>query len=237
MDVASARLALEGLAMRADFGADYLGLTTAVQDDMEALGCTEYQMDVTVRLPRGIPVLLRKQQGATTIRNVVSNLTIEHDVGTVRIENVQGNVKITVNEGSIQTVNTAGELDLRADAGDISVHQPFGNVRVQCEGGNTLIDTPGAGVYARTKDGDLRLIAVNGVNADYDIETENGNISLAVPETADAMFLLNIEDGSFRSSVPVTGSSHGDNHTFQGRLNSGSRRILLEAHQGNIVID
>jgi len=222
--------------MRADFGADYVGVTTAVQDDMQALGCTEYHMDVAIRVPRGVPLLLRKKEGDTNIANLVSDLQVEQEAGDVHIKNVQGKIKIVVNDGTINTESTAGQLELAA-AGDISVLQPFGDVRVQCDGGNTIIDTPSAGVFARTKGGDVRLIAVDGVKSDYDIETEDGNISLAVPESADAMFLLNVEDGNYRSSVPVTGTSQGTNHTFQGKLNTGLRRILLAARRGNIVID
>ncbi len=236
-NVASARLALEGLAMRADFGQDYLGLTTTVQDDMAALGCTEYRMDVTVRLPRGVPVELRAKDGETEITNLVAALAIDQESGAIRIENVQGNIKISLAKGAIETSNTAGPIDLTARAGDVTVRQPFGDVRVQSEGGNAVIDTPGAGVYARTKGGDVRLIAVNGVKADYDIETEKGNISLAAPDTTDATFWIEIIDGNYRSSVPLTGTSHGSDHTFQGKLNAGTRRIMLKAREGNVVID
>lgn len=236
-NVASARLALEGLVLRADFSPEYLGVTTAVQDDMESLGCTEYRMNLTIRLPRGAPVQLRRKNGGTKISNLVADLSIEQEEGSVTLQNIQGNVKISLNKGPIATQDTAGTLELAAGAGDIDVRQPFGDVRVQCTGGNTVIDSPGAGVFGRTLDGDVRLIALAGVKADYDIATENGNISLAVPDTADAVFLLNVYGGSVKSSVPVTGTIDRDVQSFQGRLNAGSRRILLEARDGNIVID
>lgn len=236
-NVAAARLALEGLAMRADFGADYLGITTAVQDDMEALGCTEFRMDVKIRLPRGAPVLLRAKEGPTSIANTVADISLEQELGSVTLNNVQGAMKITLRSGAIDTTNTSGSLDLTANDGDVTVRQSFGPVRVQCEGGNTLVDTPSSAVTAHSKNGDVRLIAVDGVKADYDIETENGNISLAVPEDADAVILLNVFGGSFYSSVPLTGESVKDTHNYQGRLNAASHRILLKASQGNIVID
>jgi hypothetical protein len=236
-NVASAGLALEGLVLLADFGAEYLGVTTAVQDDMESLGCTEHRMNLTIRLPRGAPVQLRKQDGDTEISNLVSDLNIEQEAGAVTVRNIQGNVKIALNKGTVVTHDTAGALEVVAGAGDVDIRQPFGAVRVQCAAGNTLIDSPGAGVFARTQDGDVRLIALAGVKADYDIATENGNISLAVPDTADALFLLNVYGGSVRSSVPVTGTIDRETQSFQGRLNAGSRRILLEARDGSIVID
>jgi DUF4097 and DUF4098 domain-containing protein YvlB len=167
---------------------------------------------------------------------VFSDLAIEQETGSVRLRNIQGNVKIAIADGSIDTNATAGTLDLSA-GGDITVRRSFGPINARCEGGKTLIDSPNSGVIAHTKGGDVRVIAVDGVKGDYDISTENGNISIAVPDTEDVAFWLDVYEGTYRSSVPLTGTSQNDNHTFQGRLNAGTRRILLKAHNGTIMID
>ncbi len=81
------------------------------------------------------------------------------------------------------------------------------------------------------------MIALDGVKANYDLAAEDGNISLAIPDDADALFIVNAYGGSVYSSVPITGTSERDTHTYQGRLNEGTHRIVLETHQGNVVID
>ncbi len=235
-DVAKVQLALEGLALRAEPAAEYLGITTAVQDDMAAIGCTEYRMDVTVRVPRGAPVELRANTGETRLMGINGNVTIEQENGRLILEDMQGTVKAVVKQGEIESTATVGAIDLGASEG-ITVRKALGPVRVQSSGGNTLVDTPGAAVYARSRGGDVRLIALDGVRGDYDIAAEDGNVSLAIRPDADALFIVNVYGGKIVSSVPLTGTIEGDTHTSQGHLNAGTHRVVVEARRGNIVID
>jgi hypothetical protein len=235
-DVSKAQLALEGLALRAEPAADSLGITTAVQDDMAAIGCTEYRMDMTVRVPRGAPVELRANGGETRLSGVNGTVKIEQESGKLVLENMQGAVTASVKKGSIESTATAAAIDLTAGGG-ITVKQALGPVRAQSDGGGTFIDAPAGPVYARSRGGDVRLIAGGGVRGDYDLATEVGNISLAIPPDADALFIVNVYDGDLNSSVPLTGTIDGKTHNMQGRRNAGTHKILVESRSGDVVID
>ncbi len=235
-DVAKAQLALEGLALRVEPAADHLGITTAVQDDMAAIGCTEYRMDVAIRVPRGASVELRANHGETRLTGINGNVTIEQENGTLVLANMQGAITAVVKNGDIESSATAGAIDLTASGG-VTVRQAMGGVRVQSGGGNTLVDTPGGPVYARSRGGDVRLIALGGVRGDYDIAAEDGNISLAIPADADALFIVNVYGGKLFTSVPLTGTTEGNTYNFQGRRNAGTHRILVETRRGDVVID
>jgi DUF4097 and DUF4098 domain-containing protein YvlB len=235
-DVSKAQLAVEALALRADPSTDYLGITTAVQDDMQAIGCTEYRLDLVIRVPRSAAITIRAQDGETRLTGLNGPVALEQEKGRVLLQNTQGGATVNLKQGDIESTATAGALDLSA-GGQVTVRQSLGGVRVQSAGGNTLVDTPSGAVYARSRGGDVRLIALEGVRGDYDIAAEDGNISLAVPDSADAYFALNVYKGNFFSTVPLNGTSERDTHTFQGRLNAGTHRILLESRRGNVVID
>lgn len=235
-DVANAQLALEGLALRAEPTADSVGISTAVQEDMAAIGCTEYRMDMTLRVPRTAPLELRLNAGTTRVSNVNGTVTLEQEQGVLVLQNVLGAVTAKVKQGSIEATGTAAAIDLAA-GGDVTVRQALGPVRTQSDGGTALIDTPGGPVFARGRGGDVRLIALGGVRGDYDIATEDGNISLAIPPDADAVFVVNAYGGTIFSSASLTGTIQRDIQTFQGRLNGGTHRVLVESRRGNIVID
>jgi hypothetical protein len=149
---------------------------------------------------------------------------------------MQGTVTAKVKQGRIESTGTAAAIDFTA-GGDVTIRQAMGGVRAQSGGGTVLIDTPGGPVFARGQGGDVRLIALGGVRGDYDIQTEDGNISLAIPPDADAVFVVNVNGGSIFSSAALTGTVQRDTNTFQGRLNNGTHRILLESQRGNVVID
>lgn len=236
-DVNNARLALEGLGLHVEYAEDRLGISTVLHEDMEALGCTEYRVDLTVRVPRNAPIDLIVDDGATRLEDMSGPLTLTQEEGRVNLQNIQGAATVAMKHGDIETSGTSGSLDVSTQAGDITVRQPFGDVKLACDQGNAIIDTPNAAVHARNHGGDIRLIALDGVKADYDLATEDGNISLAIPDTADALFIVNTYGGTVYSSVPITGTSQRDTHTYQGRLNGGAHRVLLETRQGNVVID
>lgn len=235
-DVANAQLALEGLALRAGPASNNVTITTAVQEDMAAIGCTEYRMDMTVRVPRSAPLEVRTNKGVTRLNDINGTVTIEQEQGEVVLRNMQGAVTAKVKQGHIESTATAGAIDFSA-GGDVTVRQALGAVRAQSEGGTVLIDTPGGPVFARGNGGDVRLIALGGVRGDYDIQTEDGNISLAVPPDADAMFVVNAYGGTIFSSASLTGTIQRDIQTFTGRLNDATYRVMVESRRGNIVID
>jgi hypothetical protein len=60
---------------------------------------------------------------------------------------------------------------------------------------------------------------------------------MVMPPTSDAWLSLNVEDGDLYSSFPVTGTHEKNRHTFQGRLNLATHRVVLEARHGNVVLD
>lgn len=235
-DVANTQLALEGLALRAEPTATSVAITTAVLEDMAAIGCTEYRMDMTLRVPRGAPLEVRTNKGITRLSDINGTVTLEQEQGEIILRDMQGPVTAKVKQGRIESTATAGAIDFTA-GGDVTVRQALGAVRAQSDGGTVLIDTPGGPVFARGRGGDVRLIALGGVRGDYDIQTEDGNISLAVPPDADAMFVVNAYGGTIFSSASLTGTIQRDIQTFTGRLNDATYRVMVESRRGNIVID
>ncbi len=234
-DQANVQLAIEGLALRGEPTADSVGITTALQEDMAKIGCTEYRMDMTISVPRTAPVELRTNSGTTRLSGINGAVTIEQEQGELVLQNMQGAVTAKMKHGRIESTKTAAAIDLTA-GGDITIREAVAAVRAQSDGGTVLIDTPSGPVFARGRGGDVRLISL-GVRGDYDIQTEDGNISLAIPPDADAVFIVNVNGGSIFSSVPLTGTVQRDTNSLQGRLNNGTHRILLESQRGNVVID
>ena len=72
---------------------------------------------------------------------------------------------------------------------------------------------------------------------ELDIMAIDGNISMVMPPTSDAWLVLNVVEGHIYSTFPVTASHEKNTHTFQGRLNAATHRVVLEAHHGNVVLD
>ena len=61
-------------------------------------------------------------------------------------------------------------------------------------------------------------------------------MALAVAPTSDATFWMTAKGGKVSSAVRVTGSMERDHQTFQGRLNKGTHRVVLETQGGDIAV-
>lgn len=232
-----AQMALEGLSMNVDGAADRMHVVTSLRDDLEALGCTAYRIDLTVRCPSTARVSIIGEQGRIEVRDMAGPVTIEHDEGHVALANIGGDVDVNVSKGSIELDGALGPATLEATGGSVSATGTKGPLQIVCDQGKTVVDSPEAAVTVRNTGGDVRIVALEGVYGDYDVSAEGGNISVALPSTADALLVLNTSGGTVLSAVPVHGTIEGDSEAFQGRLNAGTHRVLLETHQGNIVIN
>ena len=237
IDVDKARMALEGLALEVEESPERLRISTLVQDDMAALGCTSYRVDLLIRCPKSTLIHIAAEDGHTYVADTNSTVIVVQARGEVTLENIQNSVQVTNAFGDIEASNISGMFTANGTGGTISVRNVKRDLDITCDQGKTIIESPGAGVRVRNSGGDVRIIALEGIHGTYEVSTENGNVSIAIPSTADAWLILNVDEGTIRSTVPLTGTSERDTHAFQGRLNAGTHRVVLETHQGSIQID
>jgi len=162
---------------------------------------------------------------------------LEQSQGTVLLEGTTQQVVVTNEDGNVTIQAAAGPVKATVNNGVLRIERPASDIDVTCRNGKTIVDTPLAGVKINNEVGDVRIIALEGVNGDFEVTAVDGNISVAIPETADASLFLNAKGGTVYSSVTINGTIEKYNQSFQGRLNEGTHRIILETQQGNIILD
>lgn len=236
-DKNKAKMALEGLAFRLDNENGTIRVHSQVQEDMEALGCTEYRIDLHIQFPREMLLRVIAQNGDTVVRNTAGGVVLEQSQGTVLLEGTTQQVDVTNEDGNVTIQAAAGPVKATVNNGVLRIERPASDIDVTCRNGKTIVDTPLAGVKINNEVGDVRIIALEGVNGDFEVTAVDGNISVAIPETADASLFLNAKGGTVYSSVTINGTIEKYNQSFQGRLNEGTHRIILETQQGNIILD
>ena len=236
-NIKNAQFALEGLQWKyEDTGAE-LRIQTTLQEDPAPLGIQEYKMNVRIRYPKTSPIRVIHSADNTSITNAAAPVTVDQKAGDVRVVGASSTVDVISRTGEVLLENTTGSVNVTSERGSIRINQTHGPVRLESKQGKIVIDAPRNSVYARNTGGDIRIIALEGVHGEFDIMAVDGNISMVMPPTSDAWVFLNVEDGKVYSAIPVTGSHERDSHTFQGRLNEATHRVVLETHHGNVVLD
>jgi hypothetical protein len=236
-NVKNAKLALEGLQWDYEDTGNELRIRTLLEEDLTAIGVTESRIDVYIRYPNKTPLKIVHTSDLTKVTGSASSLVVEQKEGIVHIIESAGETEITNRLGDILIEKNSGKIRATTDQGSIRANRTKGDIRLESRRGKLVVDSPQGKVYARNTGGDIRVIALEGVHGELDVMAVDGNISMVMPPISDVWIVLNVVDGNVYSTFPVTGSHEKNTHTFQGRLNAATHRVVLETHRGNVVLD
>jgi hypothetical protein len=230
------RAALQALNFQGAAAEGVLTLRTSVTDNMAALGCTSYRVDLTIECPRTVSVEIHGQEGHTAVSDLGVPVVVNQDAGTVSIERVKGEVKVTNQKGDVRVVSCAGPVEVTASFGTTTLLDVYGKMTATVVQGKTVIETPRAEIIARSTGGDIRILSLEGVAGNYDVRAEQGNISILIPAESDAYLAATVENGTVRSAIPLTGTIRKDVQEFV-RNSTGAFRVTLQTKDGDIMIN
>jgi hypothetical protein len=230
------RAALQALNFQGAAAEGVLTLRTSVTDNMAALGCTSYRVDLTIECPRTVSVEVHGQEGHTAVSDLAVPVVVNQDAGTVSIERVKGEVIVANQKGDVRVVSCAGPVEVTASFGTTTLLDVYGKMTTTVVQGKTVIETPRAEILARSTGGDIRILSLEGVAGNYDVRAEQGNISILIPAESDAYLAATVENGTVRSAIPLTGTIRKDVQEFV-RNSTGAFRVTLQTKGGDIMIN
>ncbi len=217
-----------------------LSIRTAVRDDMGALGCSYYRIDLVLTVPRTSRLQLNAADGQTVLKGIGEPVTIEQLKGKVSVEHAKNELMVTNHNGDVLVSQCAGPISITAYHGTVTTRNVYGQQSIHCEQGKIVVDSPHGAVNAYQRGGDIRIIPLEGIGGNFDIQAEDGDVSILIPESADVTLLAIARNGQVRSAIPLTGEIGADYQRFQGRPLEGldgQFQITIETQGGSIVID
>ena len=172
---------------------------------------------------------------------VDSQVRLRSGDGSVRVERVRGRVEARTEDGRIVMREVTG--DILADSGDGSVQMEDvdGQCTVSTRDGSVLVTGRLRGALkATTGDGSVTVKAAEGseVSEDWDIETSDGGIVLALPELIDARLDARTSDGriALNGYPDLTVEQEGDARSLQTVFGTGARRLRVRTGDGSITL-
>ncbi|MCL4693352.1 MAG: DUF4097 family beta strand repeat protein [Candidatus Hydrogenedentes bacterium] len=235
----NAEKAIEALGLRIEPVDGNLTIATAVRDNMEALGCTHYRVDLVIRCPRTAPIEIHAQSGYTSIEGMASAIDMEQGKGTVTVSHCKrddGAFEVDNESGDIIVSDCQGPMTLTSQQGTIKTTNVYGKQTLTANLGKVLVDTPKGEVTVRGRGGDVNILALDGVLGEYNVQVERGNLELVIPKTADAELWVTTKNGIPDSAVPLTGTMERGLYQGKGQLNSAQYRVDLTTDGGNVYI-
>ena len=190
-----------------------------------------------MRIPLGSPLFIQAKDGQIFAEETGAPLTVELEQGSIRVERAEGTLDLNNRSGDIEVLESAGTVVISGAQGIAHLRGVAGDIEVSYRDGKTIIDSPGAGTTVHHERGDVRIIALPGIHGDIYVEVKDGNVGMAVTDSADASFLAIARGGTVEPAFPMTGSIEPGVESFRGRLNGGTHLVTLQTRRGNIIFD
>lgn len=233
-NVRPALQAMEVQLLPADAG--IISLRTSALDVLSTLGCTSHRVDLEIKCPRAASIEITTQDGQTFVSEMGGKIVVKQTAGAISVEHVKGEVDLTNAKGDITVASCAGPVTAAGSFGTIRLTDIFGKIAITGNQAEAIIESPHAELQARTTGGNIRIISFEAIHGNYDVNVEQGNISILLPPDSDASLSVTADNGVVQSSMPLTGNIKKDYQEFI-KINSGPHRVTLQTKNGNIIID
>lgn len=216
-----------------------LTVTTRTKGDMAAVGCTYYRIDLRIQCPRDMAVKLAAERGETRIAGLIAAVDADQAWGSLDIESVEGQLLLRNQRGNVTVTRSTGPATVTAKNGEVlleGVRLPQTVVGENC---TVIIDAPQDAVNVGNANGDVRILALDGITGPYDISVRNGDINLLRTDDADVDFVVTVENGSFHHTLPIdfVGTFGAERDEARGSQNAGTYPVRLGARNGDVVIE
>ncbi len=141
--------------------------------------------------------------------------------GSVHIGNVHGPTRLSTGDGSIQAEGLDGRLEALTGDGSVKASGRFDEVQIH------------------TKDGSVTFNAAPGskMASPWRLETGDGSVNAHVPADLDADLDVHTGDGSISlSDLTVTVSETQSRNNLRGRMNRGGQSFAIKTGDGSITL-
>jgi DUF4097 and DUF4098 domain-containing protein YvlB len=157
--------------------------------------------------------------------------------GAIRLERVNGTIGLHSGDGRIEVVDSTGTLSVSTGDGAIALEHVQGAVEALTGDGHVKVAGRLTRVRARSGDGSVEIDAEaeSLPDADWEITSGDGSITLRLPDGFNAELDARTGDGGIRlDGVNVTGSVVSRRNQISGRLGSGGHSVRLRTGDGSI---
>jgi DUF4097 and DUF4098 domain-containing protein YvlB len=220
-----------------------LGFDPAKSDETEAEECLsgdEIELDV----PHNAVVNIRSDESDTSIESV-RRVSIKNVGGNIFLNNIAEGIEAITYQGGITVEKSGGAMTLTSTSGNIIALDissiEIGDIFRAKTGNGTIVlrNLEQRQVEVGSNSGSINFNGEFLNGGQYKFTTQNGSISLAIPEKSSCLVNATFGFGAFNSELPlqnkkVTNPSGVQNLT--GQLGTGEATLNLATYNGRISI-
>lgn len=181
-------------------------------------------------------------QDDASAQNVLSGIRLEEQGDANRYEYVMQSEQPERSEVAVRgTVPRSTALQIDYESGAVALSGIEGPIEVEHESGNVQVAGAAASVRVTIRNGSIQLgLQQLSADAQVELQTSNGDLTLAVPETATAQLTAQTQAGSINvQDVQFTSrrlTPQGAGARFEAQLGAGNATVDLQTENGSITL-
>lgn len=211
--------------------------------------------DITARYITG-DLHARSGFGSIQAGFIGGKVDLGSDNGSVSLSSARGNARAHSGHGEVMLSDVAGSVDARSDNGRVGVRRPRGAVRARSGFGDLEVaeaQAAGEQFYLDSDNGRVRFAGSAGnltcrsgmgsVEAELatlprsvDLRSDNGAVSVTLPERADADVTANTDNGIVDLSGLRAPPTTARGQEWHGRLGAGGSSLRLHTGMGDVTL-
>jgi len=169
-----------------------------------------------------------------------SNIVAKSGDGSIDVAQISGTLELRSGDGSIKGRDLGGDVRAHTGDGSIALEGVSGKLDVDTGDGSVRVSGKLTSVRARSGDGSITLRADRGstADADWDIVTGDGSVTLELPDGFDAELDAHTGDGGIAMRDITLSNVSGTigRNTVRGRLGSGGHNVRVRTGDGSITL-
>ena len=206
-------------------------------------------VEVKTEKTRGFGIHFNYSRSAKLIVSapVSSNIAAKSGDGSIDVAHVSGRLELRSGDGSIHGRDLGG--DVRAHTGDGSIKLEGVSGRLDVDTGDGSVTASGKLTIVRARSGDgsitVRADAGSAAQADWDIVTGDGSVTLELPDGFNGELDAHTGDGGVHvNGIGLTGDTSDNDedrrrrrkNSVRGRLGSGGKSVRIRTGDGSITL-
>ena len=158
--------------------------------------------------------------------------------GSIDVERLSGQIELRSGDGSIRGRELSGDIRVQTGDGSIRLREVSGSLDIGTGDGSIVADGTMSALRARSGDGSISIRVESGSvpDADWNITTGDGSVTLELPEHFDAELDARTGDGRVSVHGDLSETVESSRRSVRGRLGTGGRALRLRTGDGSIML-
>ncbi len=192
--------------------------------------------EVRVLIPEGVEVHAETENLPLMLAELKGKLSVENENGPIMIQDCEGTVLVENENGPVKMHNVSGDLTLKQENGPFSGERLSGaELNVETENGAVKIRSASySRAIVRSENGMIYYESMPIEDGDLSFETENGLVSLVLPEDFDFELVAETELGTVKCKLNA--EVQREDGAYIIRHGEGKTKIRVRTENGVIKI-